>query len=76
MHLLILSFLVKIWNENSISIPVHSGITYFWMFVPTFIFGVAKYQEGDEVEARDTDEQPLSVKPLLIRYGETYSAWK
>ena len=41
-----------------------------------WLFGVAKYQGGDEAEARDTNEQPLSVKPLLIRYGGTYSAWQ
>ena len=29
---------------------------------------MAKYQGGDEAEARGTDEQPLSVKTLLIRY--------
>ena len=34
----------------------------------------AKYQVGDEAEARGTDEQPLSDKPPLIRLGETYSA--
>ena len=72
MPLLILQFLVKIWNENSISIPIYSGITYFSIW----LFGMAKYQGGDEAEARGTDEQPLSVKPLLIQYGETYSAWQ
>ena len=36
----------------------------------------AKYQVGDEAEARGTDEQPLSDKPPLIRLGETYSAWE
>ena len=44
----------------------------FWIW----LFGVAKYQGGGETEARGTDEQPLSVKPLLIRYGETYSTWQ
>ena len=36
----------------------------------------AKYQGGDEAEARGTDEQPLSDKAPLIQRGETYSAWK
>ena len=40
------------------------------------ILNMAIYQGVDEAEARGTDEQPFSVKPLLIRYGETYSAWK
>ena len=44
--------------------------------LPTFDVGEAKYQGGDEAEARSTDEQPLSVKLLLIRYGETYSTWQ
>ena len=35
-------FLVKIWNENSISISIHSDITYFWIW----LFGVANIQEG------------------------------
>ena len=62
--LLILWFLVKISNENSISILVHSGITYFWIW----LFCVAKYQGRDEADTKDTDVQPLSVKPLLICY--------
>ena len=36
------------------------------MKLPTFeygCFGGAKYQGGDETEARGTDEQPLSDKP-------------
>ena len=44
------------------------------MKLPTFeygCFGGAKYQGGDETEARGTDEQPLSDKPPLIRCGET-----
>ena len=41
-----------------------------------WLFGVAKYQEGGEAKARGTNEQPLSVKPLLMRYGEPYSAWQ
>ena len=65
MPLLPLLFLVKVWNENSISIPIHSVAVW-----------VAKYQEGGEAKARGTNEQPLSVKPLLMRYGETYSAWQ
>ena len=40
------------------------------------LFGGAKYQGEDKAEARGTDEQPLSDKPPLIRYGETYSVWQ
>ena len=36
----------------------------------------AKYQAGDEAEARGTDEQLLSDNPPLMRCGETYSAWQ
>ena len=32
-----------------------------------WLFGGAKYQGGDEAEARGTDGQPLSDKPPLIR---------
>ena len=64
---LTLQFLVKIWSENSIFIPRHSRITYFRIWP----FGGAKYQGGDKAEARGTDEQPLSIKPPLIRCGET-----
>ena len=28
-----LIFLVKIWDENSISIPIHLGIIYFWKWI-------------------------------------------
>ena len=41
-----------------------------------WLFGGAKYQGGDEAEARGTDEQLLSDKPKLIRCGENYSAWQ
>ena len=34
----------------------------------------AKYQGGDEAEAKGRDEQSLSDKPPLIQCGETYSA--
>ena len=46
--------------------------------LPTFEYGclVAKYQGGDKAEARGTDKEPLSVEPLLTRYGETYSVWQ
>ena len=47
-------------------------MTYFRIWP----FGGAKYQGGDKAEARGTDEQPLSIKPPLIRCGETYSAWQ
>ena len=36
------------------------------------MFGGAKYQGGEEEEARGTDKQPLSDKPPLTRCGETY----
>ena len=42
-----LIFLVKIWNENSISIPMHPGIIYFWIR----LFGGATYQGVKKVEA-------------------------
>ena len=47
--------------------------------LPTFEYGClvgAKYQGGDEAEARGTNKQVLSDKPLLIRCGETYSIWQ
>ena len=69
---LIFWFLVKIWSENSISIPIHSGITYVWIW----LFGGAKYQGRVKAEARGTYEQPLSDKPPLIRCVETYSTWQ
>ena len=40
------------------------------------MFGGAKYQGGEETEARDTDEPPFSDKLPLIQCGETYSAWQ
>ena len=40
---LIFQFLVKVYSENKISIPIHSGITYFWIS----LFDGTKYQEGD-----------------------------
>ena len=36
----------------------------------------AKYERGDETEARGIDEQPLSDKPPLIQCRETHSAWQ
>ena len=67
-------FLVKIWSENSISIPIHPGIIYFSIL----LFGEAAYQGEKEAEAGKggTDEQVLSNKPPLIRCLETYSAWQ
>ena len=69
-----LIFLVKIWSENSICIPMHPGIIYFRMW----LFGGAAYQGEEEAEAgrRGTDEQSLSDKPPLIRCGETYCTWQ
>ena len=63
---------MKIWSENTISITMGSGITNFWIW----LFGGAKYQSGEKAEERGTDEQPLSDKSPLIRYGETYSSWQ
>ena len=60
----------KIWSEKSISIPIHSWITYFWIW----LFGGAKYEGGNKVEARGTDERTVPDKLPLIRYGENYSA--
>ena len=42
-----LIFLVKVWNENSISIPIYPGIIYFWIWL---LFGGATYQGGEETE--------------------------
>ena len=44
--LLVFYFLIKIWSENSISILIHSEITFFWIWL---LVG-AKYQGRDEVE--------------------------
>ena len=44
--LLVFYFLIKIWSENSISILIHSVITFFWIW----LFLGAKYQGRDEVE--------------------------
>ena len=41
-----------------------------------WLFGGDQYQGGGEAEARETDEQPLSEKPPLIRCRETHSAWQ
>ena len=69
--LLIFQFIARIWGENSISIPIHSGITYFWIW----LFGEPNIQEGTS-QRQGTDKQPLSSKPPLIRCRETYSAWQ
>ena len=42
-----LIFLLNIWSGNSISIPVHPGIMYFWIC----LFSGAAYQKGEEAEA-------------------------
>ena len=46
--------------------------------LPTFEYGcfIELNQEGDQAEARGTDEQPISDMPLLIRCGGTCSAWQ
>ena len=41
-----LVFLVIIWNENSISIPIHYGVIYFWIWM----LDGAAYQGGKEAE--------------------------
>ena len=41
-----------------------------------WLFGGTKYPGEEEAEAMGTDEQPLSDKPPLIRYEETYSTWQ
>ena len=64
-----LIYLIKAWSENSISIPIHPGIIYFWIW----LFGGAAYEGGKrEREGGGTDEEPVSDKPPLIRCGETY----
>ena len=43
--------------------------------LPSFAYGCLvrlNIKEGGEVEARGTDEQPLSDKPPLMRCGKTY----
>ena len=59
---LIFQFLANIWSENSISIPIDSGITYFWIW----LLGGDEYQGGDKVEVRGTDDQPLTDKQLSM----------
>ena len=39
--------------KTAISIPIHSGITYFYIW----LFRGTKYQGGDETEARGTDDK-------------------
>ena len=41
-----LIFLVKIWSENSISIPIHPRIIHSWIW----LLGGAVYQRGEEAE--------------------------
>ena len=60
------------WTKNSLSIPIDSGITNFWIL----LFVGATYQRGDEADERCTDEQLLSDKPLMMQCGENYSAWQ
>ena len=50
-----LIFLVKIWNESSISIPIHFGIIYLWLW----LFGGATYYQGGE-EAEVGNEELIS----------------
>ena len=57
----LLIFIVKIWNENSISIPIHSGIIYFWIW----LIGRSTYQGGEEAE---TDSGALMKKFYLISH--------
>ena len=66
-HFLISSKSFK--SENSISISIHSGIAYFWIW----LFGGAKYEGGGKAEASGTDGQSLPDKLPLIRCRETYS---
>ena len=44
---------IKIWSENSISIPVHPGIIYFWIW----LFGGAAYQREKEAKAERGSHQ-------------------
>ena len=60
-----LIFLAKIRSEDSISIPIHPGLIYFWIW----LFGGTANQGGEEALGKGdggTDEQPLPDKPLLI----------
>ena len=43
-----LIFLVKIWNENRLSVSIHPGIICFWIW----LFGGATYQGEEKAETR------------------------
>ena len=59
-----LIFLVKLWSENRISIPIHPRIIYYWRW----LFGGDAYQGWKEAEA--------GREALMIRCGETYNTWQ
>ena len=44
----LLVFLVKIWSESRISIPIHPRI---WIYFRISLFGADAYQGGEEAEA-------------------------
>ena len=47
--LLTLQYLVKIWSENRISITMHSGISYFWMWLSGWGVGIKQgTRQGQE----------------------------
>ena len=62
-------------SSKNLKWKLHFHSDTFWhCLILIWLFGVAKYQGGEEGKPRGTDEESLSVKPLLIWYGETYSA--
>ena len=68
-HFFLLIFPVKNWGENSISLPIHPGITFEYDYPVGLRARKGRGRDGEG----GSDEQPLSDKPPLIRGGETYS---
>ena len=67
------TFLPKIWSENCISLAIHPGITYFWIWL---LLSLHNKERKRQRRRGGTDEQPLSNNLTLIRCGETYSTWQ
>ena len=56
-----LIFLVKVWSENSISIPIYPGIICFW----TWLFDGVTYQGGGRDRARNGEGALMSNLCLI-----------